>query len=157
MDNPKPVKAASLAELAGKTNYPLPFAPLVQGRSKRKLGDAFGLRNFGVNLTTLQPAARSALHHAHSKQDEFVYVLEGWLTLVLGDEEFELEAGDCVGFPAGTGTAHHLVNRSGSAAAFLEVGDRTTGDSVVYPDDDIAAEMTPAGHWRFTHKDGTPW
>ena len=64
-----------------RTNYPAPFAARVAGRDKRPLGDLFGLRNFGVNLTRLAPGAASSLHHRHSGQDEFIYVLEGEATL----------------------------------------------------------------------------
>jgi uncharacterized cupin superfamily protein len=90
----------------GKTIYPQPYAALVEGRLKRKLGEYFGLTNFGVNLTHLAPGAISALAHHHSKQDEFIFILEGTLTLVLGKEEFVLNPGDCYGFKAGTGIAH---------------------------------------------------
>jgi uncharacterized cupin superfamily protein len=95
----------------GKTIYPEPYASLVQGRLKRKLGDVFGLTNFGVNLTHLSPGAMSALAHSHSRQDEFIYILAGALTLILGDEEFTLNPGDCYGFKAKTGVAHHLINQ----------------------------------------------
>ncbi|TCH98430.1 cupin domain-containing protein [Roseococcus sp. SYP-B2431] len=123
------------------------------GRVKRALGDVFGLRNFGVNLTELAPGAASALHHTHSRQDEFIYVLEGRLVLVTGDgEETLLQPGDCAGFPAG-GPAHHLENRGTEAARYLESGDRTEGDEVSYPADDLIAVNTGAG-WRFRRKDG---
>nr|WP_235913844.1 cupin domain-containing protein [Pseudoroseomonas coralli] len=114
------------------------------------------MRNFGVNLTELAPGAASALHHAHSRQDEFIFVLEGQLVLVTGDgEETALQPGDCAGFAAG-GPPHHLENRGTEAACFLEVGDRTEGDDVSYPTDDLAAVKTEAG-WRFSHKDGRPY
>jgi len=138
-----------------KSNYPEPFAARMEGREKRVLGDLFGLTNFGVNLTRLAPGGSSALRHAHTKQDEFVYILEGAPVLVTDAGETTLEPGMCAGFKAG-GTAHHLVNRSGKDVVFLEVGDRTRGDGAVYPDDDIQATMVD-GAWRFTHKDGTPY
>src|SRR6187455_3585739 len=94
------------------TNYPPPFASRVAGRSKRALGDAFGLTNFGVNLTRLAPGAVSALRHAHTRQDELIYILEGRPTLITDAGETELAPGMCAGFRAGTGDAHHLVNRS---------------------------------------------
>ena len=124
-------------------------------REKRKLGDMFGLSNFGVNLTVLAPGGSSALQHKHSKQDEFIYVLEGNPTLQIGDDEHQMAPGDCCGFPAGAEDAHHLVNRKESPVCFLEVGDRTAGDEVTYPNDDIAAAMDANGHWEFRHKDGT--
>jgi uncharacterized cupin superfamily protein len=127
------------------------------GREKRPLGDLFGLTNFGVNLTRLAPGGISALRHAHSRQDEFVYLLEGELVLITDAGETPLTPGMCAGFRAGTGDAHHLVNRSTRDALFIEVGDRATGDQGTYPDDDIAAVLGPDRTWRFEHKDGTPY
>jgi uncharacterized cupin superfamily protein len=138
----------------GKTNYPEPYASLVKGRLKRKLGECFGLTNFGVNLTDLSPGAMSALAHSHSKQDEFILVLEGTPTLVLGKEEFTLNPGDCYGFKAATGLAHQLVNRSEENVTYLEIGDRTEGDEVEYPNDDLKATQLPNGKWALMHKDG---
>lgn len=152
-----PVAAASVPPQGKKTNYPAPFASRVEGREKRKLGDHFGLANFGVNLTRLAPGAVSALLHHHSKQDEFVYILEGTPMLVLGDTEHPLRAGDCVGFKAGAGMAHQLINRSSAPVVYLEVGDRAAGDSVEYPKDDLKATQRPDGTWVFTHKDGRPY
>jgi uncharacterized cupin superfamily protein len=125
------------------------------GREKRPLGDLFGLRNFGVNLTRLEPGAVSALRHAHSRQDEFVYILEGEPTLVTNAGETPLRPGMCAGFRAGSGDAHHLVNRGTGYVVYLEVGDRTPGDAASYPDDDLQAVVGSDGKWRFTRKDGT--
>ena len=138
------------------SNYPDAFKPRVAGRAKRKLGDALGLKNFGVNLTTIKPGAASALRHWHLKQDEFVYILEGELVLVSDGGEQTLTAGMAAGFPAGRADGHHLVNRSQRDAVYLEVGDRTAGDSGNYPDDDLVARAVPGG-WTFTHKDGRPY
>jgi uncharacterized cupin superfamily protein len=135
--------------------YPEPFAARVAGRTKRALGDAFGLTNFGVNLTSLRPGACSALRHAHQTQDEFVYVLTGTPVLITDQGEIELRAGMCAGFKAGSGNAHHLVNRSDEDVVYLEVGDRTPGDSVTYPDDDLVAVFGGDGKWQFLRKDGT--
>jgi uncharacterized cupin superfamily protein len=152
--NATPISAQSVPATLGKTIYPEPYAAQVKGRLKRKLGECFGLTQFGVNLTHLEPGAVSALLHSHSKQDEFIYVLEGSLTLVLGDQEFLLGAGDCYGFKAGTGVAHQLVNRSLATVTYLEMGDRTPGDEVAYPNDDLKATQTANGAWILTHKDG---
>lgn len=138
-------------------NAPAAFAPRLAGRVKRPLGDAFGLANFGVNLTRLAPGAASALRHAHARQDEFVYILEGTPTLVTDAGETMLRPGMCAGFKAGSGDAHHLVNRGASDVVFIEVGDRSAGDRVAYPDDDARAELGPDGKWRFMRKDGTPY
>lgn len=142
---------------AKPSNYPEPFVSRMAGREKRPLGEPFGLRTFGVNLTRLAPGAVSALRHAHSRQDEFVYVLEGRPTLVTDEGETVLEPGMCAGFRAGTGDAHHLVNRSAQDVVYLEVGDRSAGDQGTYPDDDLQAVLGPDGGWRFTRKDGTPY
>lgn len=152
-----PVSAASIPAIIGKTVYPAPYAALVQGRTKHKLGDHFGLINFGVNLTHLAPGAISALAHSHSLQEEFIFVLEGTPTLILGQEEFTLNPGDCYGFKSGTNIAHQLVNRSGEQVTYLEIGDRTPGDEVNYPNDDLQATQLANGLWHLTHKDGSPY
>ncbi len=150
--------AAAQAPLRTKpTNYPEPFASRMAGREKRPLGDLFGLSNFGVNLTRLAPGAISALRHAHSKQDEFIYILEGRPVLVTDAGETQLAPGLCAGFKAGTGDGHHLQNRTDTDVVYLEVGDRTAGDAGSYPDDDIQAVLGLDGKWKFTHKDGTPY
>jgi uncharacterized cupin superfamily protein len=139
------------------TGYPAPFAARTGGREKRPLGDLFGLTNFGVNLTRLAPGSMSALRHAHSRQDEFVYILEGRPTLVTDAGETVLGPGMCAGFRAGTGDGHHLVNRTDRDVLFVEIGDRSGGDAVAYPDDDLRAVLGADGRWQFTHKDGTPY
>ena len=157
MSNPPlSVVAAEAPPRAKPSNYPEPFATRVAGRVKRTLGDLFGVKNFGVNHVTLPPGAISSVLHRHFGQDEFVYVLEGELVLVTDEGEAVLPAGACAGFPAG-GRAHQLVNRSTAPAAYLEIGDRSPGDSAEYPADDLAAVADPTGGWRFTHKDGRPY
>ena len=138
------------------SNYPEPFFSRMKGRLKRPLGDLFGLANFGVNLTTLSPGAVSALRHAHSKQDEFVYILRGHPTLVTDEGRTRLSPGMCAGFKAGTGNAHHLVNETTEDVVYLEAGDRTPGDEGSYPDDDLKAKLVD-GRWTFVHKDGRPY
>ncbi|MDP2800458.1 MAG: cupin domain-containing protein [Phreatobacter sp.] len=153
---PDALVATKAAPRTRPSNYPEPFFSRMGGREKRPLGDVFGLTNFGVNLTRIVAGAVSALHHSHSRQDEFVYMLEGELVLIVGDRETLLTPGMCAGFARG-GEAHHLVNRSQADATYLEIGDRSTGDVVTYPGDDIAAILEPDGRWVFTHKDGTPY
>lgn len=155
-ERPLAIKAAAAPLRAKSTNYPEPFASMVAGRAKRPLGDLFGLTNFGVNLTRLAPGAISALQHRHSRQDEFIFVLEGTPTLHLGQERVRLAPGMCAGFPAG-GEAHHLANDSDADVLYLEIGDRTSGDTAEYPDDDLAARLGPDGRWQFLHKDGRPY
>jgi uncharacterized cupin superfamily protein len=123
---------------------------------KHALGDHFGLKAFGVNLTQLPAGDVSSLHHRHSVQDEFVYVLEGNPTLVTDDGEATLAPGMCAGFRA-NGPAHHLENRTGHDVLVLEVGDRAPGDEVVWPAEDLALAVGLDGKRRFTHRDGTPY
>jgi uncharacterized cupin superfamily protein len=156
--SPRPV-AIVAAEAPPRTrlsNYPEAFYSRMLKRDKRPLGDLFGLANFGVNLTRLAPGGESALRHAHTKQDELVYVLEGRPTLVTDAGRTALAPGMCAGFAAGTGDAHHLINETDADVVYLEIGDRTPGDGATYPDDDLAA-ATVEGRWRFVHKDGTPY
>ena len=138
------------------TNYPEPFASRMTGRRKQPLGDVFGLTNFGINLTRLAPKAVSALRHAHTKQDEFVYVLRGHPILHTDEGRTRLSPGMCAGFKAGTGNGHHLINETDDEVVYIEIGDRTLGDEGSYPDDDLRALLAD-GKWKFTHKDGTPY
>lgn len=133
--------------------YPPPFDERCRERVRHRLGAAAGLSQFGVNLLQLPPGAWSSQRHWHSHEDEFVYVLDGEITLVTNDGEQRLVAGDCVGFPAGTADGHHLQNRSSRDATVLEVG--TSNDKVdvtEYPDVDLRA--LPSG---YVHRDGTPY
>lgn len=159
-DSETPRPAAILATSAPlrvkPSNYPEPFFSRMARREKRPLGDVFGLRNFGVNLTRLLPGGESALLHRHSKQDEFVYVLEGEPTLVTDTGDVALSPGMCAGFPA-QGIAHQLVNRSDRDVVYLEMGDRTPGDEGSYPRDDLKASLDDEGKWVFTRKDGRPY
>ena len=157
-DNAKPI-AITAVEAPARTkpsNYPEPFASRMRGREKRALGDLFGLTNFGVNLTRLAPNAISALRHTHSKQDEFVYILQGSPTLYTDEGPTRLIPGMCAGFKAGTGNGHHLVNETPAEVLYLEIGDRTPGDEGSYPDDDLRAQLRD-GKWMFTHKNGSPY
>ncbi|WP_372396698.1 cupin domain-containing protein [Azospirillum sp. HJ39] len=150
--NPPVIDPAVLSAETGATDYPQPFRAQVAGRHRVALGDSLGLSNFGVNLTRLAPGASSALRHWHSRQDEFVYVVEGELTLVTDAGETPLTAGMCAGFPAGVADGHRLVNRGDHPASYLEVGDRSPGDAIDYSDEDMV--------WRdgaYVHRDGTPW
>jgi uncharacterized cupin superfamily protein len=153
---PVAVVAADTPPRTRASNYPEPFASRMRGRDKRPLGDLFGLTNFGVNLTRLAPNAVSSLRHAHAKQDEFIFVLQGRPALHTDAGRTQLEPGMCAGFKAGSGDAHRLINETDEDVVYLEIGDRTPGDASVYPDDDIVAVMTE-GKWTFARKDGTPY
>ncbi len=136
------------------TGYPPDLQAKIAGRAKRALGDLLGLKNFGVNLTTIPPNSASALRHYHARQDEFVYIVSGTPTLVTDNERRVLQPGMCAGFPAGAANAHCLVNETDQDVIYLEVGDRTPGDSVTYPDDDLQAASATA--WTYKRKNGTP-
>ncbi|MSO93861.1 MAG: cupin domain-containing protein [Rhodospirillales bacterium] len=144
---------ADAPERRGST-YPSPFRDRVAGRVKRRLGDVAGLTQFGVNLVTLPPGCESSMRHWHARQDEFVYVLEGVLSLVTDGGEQVLGAGMAAGFPAGKPDGHQLVNRSDRVATYLEVGTRTTGDEVDYSDIDMLVRLID-GVERYVRKDGT--
>lgn len=136
--------------------YPAELAKGFEGRIKRALGNAGGLTQFGVNLTTLEPGAMSAHRHWHACEDEFIYVLEGELTLVTDAGEEILSAGMAATFPAGERNGHHLLNRSDKQATYLEIGTRAADDDGDYPDIDLRFEKR-AGKVRFLHKSGEPY
>ncbi len=137
------------------STYPDKFKPMVFGRVKQALGNAAGLQNFGVNLVTLAPGSCSALRHWHTQQDEFIYIIEGEVTLVTNAGAQILTPGMMAGFPAGEEDGHQLVNRSNVEVVYLEIGDRTPDDEVYYPDNDLIAKRGADGQSIFTHKDGT--
>ncbi|MCC6710557.1 MAG: cupin domain-containing protein [Gammaproteobacteria bacterium] len=157
-DSPTPaaINAFEVAVRSKPSIYPEPFASMMNGRSKRVLGELFGLRNFGVNLVTLAPGAVSSIRHAHSLQDEFVYILRGAPTLHTDEGYTDMQSGMCAGFKAGTGNGHRLLNNSDEDVVYLEIGDRTPGDEGTYPDDDLKA-LRVDNSWVFIHKDGTPY
>jgi uncharacterized cupin superfamily protein len=139
-----------------RTSYPPPFDRVVEGRERKRLGNAAGLDQFGVNLTTLKPGASSSLRHWHEQEDEFVYMLEGEVALVEDGGETVLRAGDAAGFKANSRDGHHLVNRSTRNAVYLEIGTRSRHERVEYPDVDLIAVRREQG-MRFTRKNGDPY
>jgi uncharacterized cupin superfamily protein len=139
------------------TGYPEPYRADNMRRWNRRLGTHAKLTNFGVNLTRIVPGGQSSARHAHSRQDEFIYVLEGDVELETDAGVEPLRPGMCAGFPAGTGNAHRFVNRGTADVLLLVVGDRTAGDEGFYPDIDLHARMDADGKYVFTHKDGTPY
>ena len=138
------------------TGYPDPYHVPVAGRARKRLGNAVGLDQFGVNLTRLPPGSQSSQRHWHEGEDEFVYVLEGELVLCEYGGETLLKAGDAAGWKAGTDNGHCLINRSSRDAVYLEVGTRKVRDRVVYPDIDLLNIKDESGP-RFTHKSGEPY
>lgn len=151
---PKKIDIAATKGIEG-SRYPAPFDEPCNARVRQVLGDAAGLTQFGVNLCRLSPGAWSSQRHWHTAEDEFVYVLEGTVTLVSDSGEEILRPGDCVGFKAGASDGHHLQNRSDRDALFLEIGTRREReDQTFYPDIDLHA---PEGAVGYTHKDGTKY
>jgi uncharacterized cupin superfamily protein len=139
-----------------RTFYPSPYDRVVAGRERKRLGNAVGLDQFGVNLTTLKPGAASALRHWHEQEDEFIYVLQGEVALVENDSETVLQAGDAAGFKANSRNGHHLINKSDRDAVYLEVGTRSKHERVEYPDADLTVVRDQTG-MRYTHKNGEPY
>lgn len=138
------------------TTIPEPFKATNQLRYNRRLGDFAGLQNFGVNQTRLPPGAQSSYRHAHSRQDEFVYVLDGEIVVETNAGAQTISAGMCAGFPAGTSDAHRFVNQSSRDVVLLVIGDRSAGDVLTYPEIDLHGTMDSDGRYRYSRKDGTP-
>jgi uncharacterized cupin superfamily protein len=138
------------------SGYPEPYRAKCAAREKRRLGDHAGLTNFGVNLVRVPPGIMTSMRHWHSKQDEFIYMLEGELVLQTDAGETVLIPGMAAGFPAGSTDGHCLINRGDRDAVYLEVGDRSPGDEVVYSDVDMRLSYKPPAP-VFVHKDGTPY
>jgi uncharacterized cupin superfamily protein len=147
------IDVTSVPERKG-TFYPSQFNAPCAERVRQRLGDAGGLTDFGVNLMRLPPGGWSSQRHWHSDEDEFVYVLEGELTLIEDGGETVLRAGDCAAFAKGSGNGHHMINKSGAGAVYLEVGSRSPSDVTVCSDIDM---MSSNADGRFVHKDGTPF
>ena len=153
---PPALDPGKVPALVGSRSYPELFRAAIAGRERGALSDPLGLTKLGVGLTRLAPGSASAQRHWHSKQDEFVFVVEGELTLVTDGGEQVLGTGMAAGFPAGEADGHMLVNKSDRDAVYLEVGDRTPGDEVDYPDIDMLVRRID-GEPRFVHNDGTPY
>ncbi len=138
------------------SSYPPEFAEPTKGRAKRRLGDALGLTQFGVNLVSIEPGAWSSQRHWHAEEDEFIYVLEGEVTLITDEGAQVLGPGMAAGFPAGKANGHHLINRSTQNALYLEVGTRAKNEFAQYSDIDLMARKAD-GRWSFTRKNGEPY
>lgn len=136
------------------SGYPAPFDLPCATRLRQRLGDAGGIRDFGINLMHLPAGAWSSQRHWHSHEDEFVFILDGELILVEDEGETPLRAGDCAAFPKGTGNGHHLINRSKVTAVYLEVGSRHPEDVTTWSDADGKSSNADG---RFVHKDGRPY
>lgn len=144
------------ATVRSKGVYPQPWRSITDGREKAVLGDVAGLTQFGVNLTRLRPGAASSLRHWHEQEDEFIYVLEGEITLIEDGGATVLQSGDAAGFKAGDSNGHHLVNKSARDALYLEIGTRAKHERAHYPDVDLVGERDEHG-FRFSHRSGEPY
>ena len=138
------------------SGYPEPFRSRVLPREKRAIADAVGLTKIGINLTTLLPGKESSMRHFHTREDEFLFVVEGEVVLRTNEGEQLLTAGTCAGFPADARNGHQLINRSDRPARYLEISNRDPEDGAEYPDVDLAYRKAPDGKAVFTRKDGTP-
>lgn len=147
------IDIAAVPERKG-SGYPPPFDGPCADRIRQRLGNAGGLTDFGINLMRLPPGNWSSQRHWHSHEDEFIYVLEGELTLIEDGGETLLRAGDCAAFAKASGNGHHMINRSGAMAVYLEVGSRAPADLTTCSDIDM---MSANADGRFVHKDGTPY
>jgi uncharacterized cupin superfamily protein len=147
------IDIAGVPERRG-SDYPAPYAEPVAGRLRQALGRAGGLTDVGVNLVHLPPGGWSSQRHWHSREEEFVYVLAGELTLVSGAGEQLLRTGDGAAFPKNVPDGHHLVNRSGETAVYLDIGTHCEDDACTYTDIDLRLER---GAEHYSHRDGTPY
>lgn len=144
-----------VAEKRG-SRYPSPFDQPCQARSNRGLSDAFGLADFGVQLTVLEPGAWSSQRHWHTHEDELVYVLEGTPTLVTDEGETPLRPGCICGFRAGSRNGHCIVNNGTTTAKLIVVGSRKKEDDVYYSDIDMQI-LGRGNGGRFCRKNGEPY
>jgi uncharacterized cupin superfamily protein len=151
----KRIEPQKVSAIVG-TMYPPPFDQPCRARERRKLGDAAGLTQFGVNLLTLPPGAWSSQRHWHSHEDEFVFVLEGEVVLVTDSGEEILRRGEAAGFKGGDADGHCLQNRGSSPAVVLEVGSRIEADRGDYPDLDMITGIPGSGA-MYLHRDGTAY
>jgi uncharacterized cupin superfamily protein len=140
----------------GGTGYPAHLAAITHGRFRKRLGDAGGLTQFGVNICRVEPGSGSSHRHWHHNEDEMVYILSGEAVLIENECETVLKPGDAATFKAGVPNGHTLVNRGAVDLVFLEIGTRANDEIAEYPDVDLRA-VKDADGYHFTHKDGTKY
>ncbi len=136
------------------SGYPEHYAKAVKGRSNVALGNPFGLTQFGVNITTLEPGAWSSQRHWHLNEDELVVALEGDMVIVDENGRHPFKQGQCMGWKANTPNAHCIVNESVKSVKFLIVGTRVETEEAHYPDIDMHYRRDEKGP-RFHRKDGS--
>jgi uncharacterized cupin superfamily protein len=88
----------------------------------------------GILIEGPPPGMRLAPRHYHMLEEEHALILEGRLTLMLGDERYEMKAGDYICFPAGQKVGHSFLNSSTSPCSYLMIGERNPADVCVMPD-----------------------
>lgn len=156
MDNRKHAFTLDQVKQETGSSYPDPYNDIAAGRMKARVGQYAGLKQYGVNIVTLPPGAGSAQRHWHEREDEFTYMISGEVVLITDDGEETVTAGMMMGWPANVANGHHLVNRSGEPAVYMEIGTRLADDVCHYPDIDLHLEIKD-GKDAFRHKDGTPY
>ncbi len=142
-------------EADSENSLPEPFKSKMGHSEWRGLGDHFGLTQYGVNLEVLHPGSRSSIKHWHSGSDEFVYIIEGDADIIVGDRQYQVCGGMCIGFKAGVEEGHCIVNRSSDLVKFMVIGSRVQDDRVCYPDDDLQWQKDCDGAVRAARKDGS--
>jgi uncharacterized cupin superfamily protein len=116
---------------------------------RSSFGHVFGLQRVAVNLDVLPPGRRSSWPHAHSAEEECVFVVEGNPDVWIDGELYRLQPGDAVGFPAGTGIAHTFINNTTADVLLLVVGERgRSGDRVHYPLHPRRNAEIGTAHWQ---------
>jgi uncharacterized cupin superfamily protein len=119
-----------------------------------RFSDTGGLTQFGAFVEILPPGSRSSLCHWHQREDEFVYMLTGEVTVHEGGTSTLLLPGQAVCFKAGVAAGHYLQNLGTADASYLVVGTRMEAEVVTYPDHDRVYYAGGAAP-RFTTLDGT--
>jgi uncharacterized cupin superfamily protein len=150
---PAAIKATDAPTRKG-TRYPPPHDVNCINRTKYLLGEVFGLDQFGVNLAVLEPGVWSSQRHWHEKEDEFIYVIQGEITLCDDTGEHLLTPGMCAGFKANNGNGHCLKNLTSKPVTYLEVGTRSPVEVAWYSDIDMKVEIKDRKS-TYTRKDGT--
>jgi uncharacterized cupin superfamily protein len=152
----KPISLATLDWVTPPHPYPPGFDGLSDGKEVKNLSSPLGLRNFVVALVRLAPGAQDALRHWHSKQDEFVYMLDGELTLVTDARETTVSRGQSLGFRFGVEDGHMLENRSDLPATFMVVVGSRKDEVVTFSDHDLVLDDKTSGPiWQ--HRNGVPY
>ena len=105
------------------------------GRSKHLTYAVIGeIYHVGMLIESPAPGRRLAPKHYHMLEEEHALILEGQVTLLLGEERHEMKPGDYVCFPAGQKIGHSFLNSGTGPCSYLMIGTRNPADVCVYPD-----------------------